>query len=167
MVYEELKGDIEPLLRLYRLSKDKGMGVKQVVNLLEIANNDSPDIQCRYERLKREVNTLEFNKQQSHIALSYFNNQIEMKSKALTSYRLSCIREIREIENLYHEISRLETLVNRFNRDNDEYLKIGKTVGEEVNSVLTNGKVLLQFALASVIEALRRNPDKYNYLSSF
>jgi hypothetical protein len=29
---------------------------------------------------------------------------------------------------------------------------------------LTDGKVLLQFALASVIEALRRNPDKYNNL---
>src|ERR687898_3370486 len=55
MVYEELRGDIEPLLRLYRLSKAKGMGVKQVVNLLEIANTDLPDIQRRHERLKREV----------------------------------------------------------------------------------------------------------------
>jgi hypothetical protein len=57
------------------------MGIKQVVDVLAIATNDLPDIQCRYERLKREVNTLEFNKQQSHIALSYFNNQIEMKAK--------------------------------------------------------------------------------------
>jgi transposase len=65
-VYEELQGDIEPFLRLYRLSKSKGMGVKQVVNFLTIANDDLPDIQCRYERLKREVNTLEFNKQQSN-----------------------------------------------------------------------------------------------------
>jgi hypothetical protein len=35
-------------------------------------------------------------------------------------------------------------------------------VEEEVRTVLTDGKVLLQFALASVIEILRRNPDKYN-----
>ena len=35
---------------------------------------------------------------------------------------------------------------------------------EEVRSVLTDGKVLLQFALASIIETLRRNPDKYNNL---
>jgi hypothetical protein len=34
----------------------------------------------------------------------------------------------------------------------------------EVRSVLTDGKVLLQFALASIIEAIRRNPDKYNGL---
>jgi hypothetical protein len=38
------------------------------------------------------------------------------------------------------------------------------TVGEEVTNVLTDGKVLLQFALASVIEAIRRNPGKYNNL---
>jgi len=63
-IYEETKGDITPFLRLYRLSKAKGMGVQQVVNLLEIANTDLPDIQCRYERIKREVNTLEFKKQQ-------------------------------------------------------------------------------------------------------
>jgi transposase len=30
MVYEETNGDIEPFLKLYRLSKFKGMGVKQV-----------------------------------------------------------------------------------------------------------------------------------------
>jgi hypothetical protein len=96
MVYEETKGDITPLLKLYRLSKAAGMNVRHVINLLEIANTNISDIQCRYERLRREVNTLEFNKQQSHIALSYFNNQIEMKSKALISYRISCIRERRE-----------------------------------------------------------------------
>src|SRR5919107_843723 len=62
MVYEEIRGNIKPFLKLYKLAKRKGMGIKQVVNLLEIANNDLPDIQCKYERLKREVNTLEFNK---------------------------------------------------------------------------------------------------------
>jgi hypothetical protein len=138
------------------------MNVQQVVNLLKIANTDLPDIQCRYERLKREVCTLEFNKQQSHKAMAYFNNQIEMKSKALTSYRLSCIRERREIENLYNEKTRLEAIVSQFKSNNEEYLKIKQTVEEEVISVPTNGKVLMQFALASVIEAIRRNVDKYN-----
>ena len=46
----------------------------------------------------------------------------------------------------------------------DEYLKIRKIVQEEVSGVLTDGKVLLQFASALVIEAIRRNPDKYNNL---
>src|SRR5215218_8237881 len=118
MVYEEVKGDITPFLKLYRLSKSKGMSVKQVVDALAIANNDLPDIQCRYERLKREVSTLEFNKQQSHIALTYFNNKIETQRKALTSYRISCIRERREIGKLCNENSRIADLVYEHNSKN-------------------------------------------------
>jgi hypothetical protein len=34
-----------------------------------------------------------------------------------------------------------------------------------VKSVLTDSKLLLQFALASVIESLRRNPELYNFIS--
>ena len=44
------------------------------------------------------------------------------------------------------------------------YLKIRKTVQQEASGVLTDGKVLLQFASALVIEAIRTNPDKYNNL---
>jgi hypothetical protein len=164
MAYEELKDDIEPFLKLYRLSKAAGMNVQQVVNLLKIANNDLPDIRCRYERLKREVNTLEFNKQQSHRALSYFNSQIEMKSKASTSYRISCIRQRREIEKLYNEKARLEALVTGFKNNNEDYLKIKWAAEEKVKDVLTNGKIILKLATFSVIESLRSDPELYNFV---
>ena len=48
LAYEETKGNLEPFLRLYKLSKAAGMNVQQVVNLLKIANNNLLDIQCRY-----------------------------------------------------------------------------------------------------------------------
>jgi hypothetical protein len=163
-IYEETKGDITPFLRLYRLSKAKGMGVQQVVNLLEIANTDLPDIQCRYERIKREVNTLEFNKQQSHRTMAYFNNQIETQRNALTSYRISCIRQRRKIEKLYNEKARLEALVTGFKNNNEDYLKIKQAAEEKVKDVLTNGKLLLKFATLSVIESLRSNPELYNFI---
>jgi hypothetical protein len=155
MVYEELKGDIEPFLKLYRLSKAKGMGVKQVVNLIEIANEDLPDIQRRYGRIKREVSTLEFNKQQSRIALTFFNNQIETQRKALTSYRISCIRERREMENLCNKKARLKALVTGFKNNNEEYLKIKQVAEDKVKDVLTDSTLLLKSATFPVIESLR------------
>jgi hypothetical protein len=60
IVYEETKGDIDPFLKLYRLSKAAGMSALHVTNLLKIANTNLSDIQRRYERLKREVNKLPF-----------------------------------------------------------------------------------------------------------
>jgi hypothetical protein len=164
MVYEETKGDIEPFLKLYRLSKAAGMSVRHVFNLLKIANNDLPDIQCKYERLERELDTLEFNKQQSHRAMMYFNNKIEMKSKDLTSYRISCIRESRQIENLCNEKARLEAIVTGFKSNNEEYLKIKQEAEEKVKSVLTNGRLILKFATFSVIESLRSNPQLCNFI---
>jgi hypothetical protein len=68
------------------------------------------------------------------------------------------------LENINSEASRIVTLVNRFKNNNEEYPKIENTVEEKVKSVLTDNKQILQFALASVIEAIRRNPDKYNSL---
>ena len=61
-------------------------------------------------------------------------------------------------------MTRLEALVSRFKSNYEEYLKIKQRVEEEVRSVLTDGKVLLQFALAAVVETFRRNPGKYNSL---
>ena len=46
--YEEIEGEIEPFLKLYELSKAADMDTKQVVNLLEIANNDLPALENRY-----------------------------------------------------------------------------------------------------------------------
>jgi hypothetical protein len=124
-----------------------------------------PDIEWRCKRLQKEVNTLEFKKQRSHIALSYFKSQIEKHSKALNSFHISCEREVRVIENLYNKKQRLESLVNDFKSDNEEYLKLKQAAHKEVKSVLTNSKILLRFATASVIESLRRNPELCNFVS--
>jgi hypothetical protein len=88
-----------------------------------------------------------------------------MKSKALTSYRISCIRERREIENLCNEKARLETIVTGFKNDNKDYLKIKRAAEEKVKDILTNGKLLLKLATFSVIESLRSNPELYNFVS--
>jgi hypothetical protein len=165
MVYEETNGDIEPFLKLYRLSKAAGMSAQHVTNLLKIANTNLPNIQCRYEKLKREVSMLESNKQQSHRTIAYFNNQIEMKSKALTSYRISCIRERRQIEKLYNEKAEIANIVTHFKNNNEDYLKIKQAAEEKVKDVLTDGKLLLKFAILSVIESLRSNPELYNFVS--
>ena len=68
IVYEELKGDIIPFLKLYRSARSAGMSEEHVVNLLRIANDDNnlPAVEYRYERLKQEVNSLEIKKLNSN-----------------------------------------------------------------------------------------------------
>src|ERR687891_582156 len=114
MVYEEVKGDIEPILRLHKLSKAKGIGLKQVVNLLQIANNDLPAFEKRFKRLRNDTSTLQFQKRIDERNLYQLNNKIASTTKLLTSFRMSCKRERREIGNLYNEKTRLESIVTGF-----------------------------------------------------
>src|SRR5215204_3678392 len=166
LIYEETKGDIEPFLKLYRLSKAKGMGLKQVVNLLAIANNDLPAVEEKFKRLRNDMNMLQFQRRIDERNLYQLNNQIASTSRLLSSFRMSCIRERREIENLCNEKARIETLVTQFKNNNEEYLnKIKQAAYEEVKSVLTDSKLLLKFATLSVIESLRSNPELYNFIS--
>jgi transposase len=164
MVYEETKGDIDPFLTLYKLAKRKGIGVRHVVDLLAIANNDLPSIEERFKKLRNDVSTLQAQKHICKRNLYQLNNQIPSTTKLLNSFRMSCGRERRELENLQNEKERLEAIVAHFKSNNEEYLKIQQTVAEEVSKFLADGKVLLQFALASVIEAIRGNLGKCNNL---
>ena len=123
MVYEDLKGDIAPFLRLYRLSKSKGMGVKQVVNLLTIANNDLPAIEQRVKRLRNDMNMLQFQKRIDERSLDQLNNKIASTTRLLNALRMSCIRERREMGNLQNEKARLDAIVTGF-KSNNEYLQL-------------------------------------------
>jgi hypothetical protein len=164
MIYEELKGDIEPFLKLYKLAKRKGMGVKQVVDILATASNDLPAIEKRFNRLRNDISMLQFQKRIDERNLSQLNNQVASTTKLLTSYRISSIRERREIENLYNEKVRITNLVTHFKNNNKEYLKIKQVAEDKVKDILTDSKLLLKFATLSVIESLRNNPELYNFV---
>jgi hypothetical protein len=164
MVYEEFRGDIEPFLKLYKLAKRKGMGVKQVVNLLAIASDDLPTLEKRFKTLRNDVSMLQFQKRIDERNLYQLNNQIASRTKLLNSLRISCIIQRRVIENLYNEKARLEDLITGFKNSNKEYLKIKQASEEKVKSVLTKDKLLLKFATFSVIESLRSNPELYNFI---
>jgi hypothetical protein len=141
------------------------MGPKQVVDIIDIANNDLPAIEERFKSLRNDVSILQFLKCIDERNLYQLNNQIASTTKLLNSYSISCIRGRREIENLYNEKVRLEAIVTEFKSNNEEYLdKIKQAAEEKIKEVLTNGKFLLQFAVASVIESLRSNPELCNFM---
>jgi chromosome segregation ATPase len=162
MIYEEIKDDIGYFVKLYKLSKAKGMSIQHVIDVLEIANNDLPSIEERLKRLRNDVSMLQSQKHTCRRNLYQLNNQIATTSTLLNSLRITCERERRAIENLCNEKIRLEVLIIEFKNNNEEYLKIKQAAEEIVKSVLTNSKLLLRFATASVIESLRRNSELYN-----
>src|ERR687890_1879682 len=164
MVYEEIKDNIGYFPKLYKLAKTKGMEAKQVVDVLSIANNDLPSIEERFKILRNDVSTLQFRKHALERNLYQVKGQIATTTKLLNSFHISYGKKRREIENLHNEKAILEAIVTEFKNNNAEYLKLKQVAEQNVKSVLTNDKLLLQFAIGSVIESLRRNPELCNFV---
>jgi hypothetical protein len=148
MVYDEIGPDVMHFLELYKLSKDAHMKPEHVVNLLQISNENLPLFEQKYRKLRKEIDLLEFRKQKS-IDLG---NQVGELTKVLEKYK-------KEIKNLQKEKIRLEILMS-----NGRYEKVRQIVEKGVNNSLSKRRDLLNLAVVSVLESIRQDPDKYNFL---
>jgi archaellum component FlaC len=164
IAYEELKGDIIPFLKLYRSARAAGMSEEHVVNLLRIANDNLPALEHRYERLEQEINSLEIRKLNSNKDLQELRKRISTSRNALDSCNLTYRQQAEKLASLQSKKIALEDLVNRFENNNGEYLKIHQTVKDKVGSTLSDEKGLLRLALYSLIESIRNEPVKYSSL---
>jgi hypothetical protein len=148
MVYEEIGGDIVHFLKLYKLSKEAHMNLEHVVNLLQMSNEYLPLLELKYNRLTKDIDFLESEKQK----LKNLGNQIRTSNKMLDDYK-------EEIKNLQKKKIGLKILMS-----SGRYEKVRQIVKEEVTSSLSKSKDLLKLAVSSVIESIRRDPTKYNFL---
>jgi hypothetical protein len=146
------------------LAKVARMDAPSVIRLLEIANNDLPAVELRYERSKKEAATLEYEKENSAREFQQVNNQIIMMSKTRDSTRLDCEKEMERLRHLQQQRIKQEDLVKHFENDNIAYIKIRKTVEEKVVSILSDAKPLLRNAILSLTESMRKDPSKYSSL---
>jgi len=161
-VYEQVKDDIRYFVRLYISAKVARMSVQQVVRLLEIANNDLPGVEHRYERSKRDLDSIEADNRNSARIFQELTDKISNMLKRLDSIRLECEKELAQRDQLYQKRMKLEAAVRQFQNSNEVYIKIRKTVEEKVHSVLSDKKMLLRLALLSLTESMRKDPDKFN-----
>ena len=59
---------------------------------------------------------------------------------------------------------RLNSLLRQFKNSDEEYLKIQYVAKQTVRSALSDSRQLLKFAILSLIESLRTDPIKFNFL---
>src|SRR5215207_1100069 len=150
MVYEEIGGDIVHFLKLYKLSKEDHMNPEHVVNLLQMSNGYLPLLEQKYNRLTKDIDFLESEKQK----LKNLGNQIRTSTKMLDDYK-------EEIKNLQKKKIGLKILMS-----SGRYEKVRQIVEEEITNILSKRRDLLKLAVASVIESIIRDPGKYNFLVS-
>jgi predicted HTH domain antitoxin len=86
-IYLEFKGDVSYFVSLCKAAKAAKMGIPQVLNLLRIANNYLPSVQCRYNQLQRENNNLESIITDKSVEVQNLNGQIRNKEESLQAIK--------------------------------------------------------------------------------
>ena len=113
---------------------------------------------------RRNVNYLESRALDASITLEDLKSQIQNANQMLYSCRLSCQKEVRKMLQLHRQNIRLNALLRQFKNSDEEYLKIRYAAKQAVESVLSDSRQLLKFAILSLIESLRADPTKFNFL---
>jgi hypothetical protein len=152
MIYKEIGGDIAHFLELFRLSKKEQINPQHIVSLLKIANNDLPELERGYHRLKRDMVLLELEKQK----LERTGSQVRILAKMSEDYK-------QQIEEQRRKKMALESLIREF-ENHKSYMKIRRIAEEEVNNTLSKSRNLLTLAVSSVIESIMNDPTRYNFL---
>ena len=164
IVYEEIKNDIGYFLKLHRLAKASGMNTDSVVNLLSIANNDLHAFEDKYKKQQQNVNHLESKELDASITLEELKSRIQNAKQMLDYYHLSCQKEVSKMLQLHRQNIGLERLLRQFKNNNEDYIRIEYVAKQTVRSVLSDNRQLLKLALLSLIESLRADPIKFNFL---
>jgi len=87
-------------------------------------------------------------------------------NKRLDSIKSECRTENATLEYLLQQIAKVEAFVYNFRNSDEAYIKLVKTIEEEVLRILLNKKALLKLAVLSIAESIRNNPDRYSSLIS-
>ena len=66
-----------------------------------------------------------------------------------------------KLTDLQRKRLQAEALVNHFENNNEEYVKIRSVIEHKVYSTLSNAALLLKLAVSSVIHSIRNNPEQY------
>ncbi|MGC2597313.1 MAG: hypothetical protein WA395_04175 [Nitrososphaeraceae archaeon] len=135
-IYQELGDNIGHFVNLCRVSKSANMGVQQVINLLILANNYLPLVQCEYEHLQNKNIALEFKLRLSADLFQNLNDQIIDMSKRIEAIRLEyenirseCDKEKTRLQDIKTQIADQEEIVKN-SKNSDDYAKITKVVRE-------------------------------------
>jgi hypothetical protein len=155
-IFKATNGELGTFLKLYRLMKEKGMTIENVVNAVEIAIHKLPYMEGLYKQVKDEVEKLQ------HIRQLLVNDIEELKYKLsiLDKTAFSCEQEswrkAQQVQELTAQKNRLEKLIAKISNNDD---KLKRLVKENVKAVISENKELISICFTAVIQTLKADPQ--------
>ena len=122
-IYQDSKGDLSYILKLFKLAKRQGITANNIewfVNMINIGTYNLPDLQKQYAKLQDAVQVIDHQKVVSKAELDNMNNQISILRRTMYQLSATCNDKRNEMSYLQAQIQALEGYVDRFNSDNQQ-----------------------------------------------
>jgi phenylalanyl-tRNA synthetase alpha subunit len=158
-IYPEIQDSMGYYLKLFRLGKEKGVTPKQIMNLVQMADNIH-ELQDKLEHLRSEVADISKRKSEEQEELNDLHNEIINTKEKLDLVKKTFNIKYEELKETCSQTQKLQNYVEQFIEEQD-YQEPESIVRNEVEKILLDNKKLLQNALFSVLLALRTHPDRY------
>jgi predicted transcriptional regulator len=160
-IYLHIKDNPWPFVNLFKLANEKQMGAEHIKKLLDIANNNLPLVESKYEDLKKEMDSLDFMKNNANRDYRRICDEVSNLRKEIDQLQL-IIGQLRHEEyklNLQKQM--MENFVKNFQNSNETCMKIHQMVKQKIENVVSDPRRLLTFALLSIFESSRMHPGKF------
>jgi chromosome segregation ATPase len=167
-VYEQVGDELKTFLKLYKIAKNQGMlgNLETFVSILKNAAYNIPALQKQHELVKKDVETIQYKRQECNIELQRLSNRILDLKKLEQSHSEVCNRLEQDIGYYNNQKQQLIAFVEGFKGSNKKYSKIRAIAEEHIYRFLADQKILVSAAVLATIEALRMHPNKHRIICS-
>jgi hypothetical protein len=162
-IYGLIKDDPWPFVKLFKLAQSAGINERQVIHLLDIANEYLPMVESKCDQARLEVDDLNVKKTHLEDEIRNMNNEIANHNDTLYHIRRAVEIETDKIKRLRKQWQDMQLAISQFTDSSEDYLKIRKSV--HLN--LSEGKQLLKNAFQALAHSVRNDPLKYASLLFF
>ena len=157
-IYKETNGKLGLFLKLYRLMKEKGMSIDQVVNAVDIAIHKLPYMESLYKQIKEEVNKLQYTRQSLVNDIEERKNKISFLDKIAFTSEQECKRTEQRIHELTAQKYIIEKLIANISNGED-YSKLKQIAKENVKGALAENRKLISISFVALIQTLKDDPE--------
>ncbi len=160
-IYEEINAEgILSIVGLHRRMKEECLSPQQVSRILKTTLT----LERKNIDLEGEQARLEVSNKQAARTFQQLTDSIQNDHMTLEENYSVIGQQKHEIFSLNKEKTRLENIINSIQLNSETCVKIKQIVKQEIEGIVSNPRMLLRIALASLFESSRKYPGKFQTL---
>ena len=157
--YEEVKADISLLMRVHDVVKAYNLTKKDIINIVRYAPKHLY-LKDEIEKQDWQLNSILKQKSDANASLLSVKKKHSKLVEQIDNYNDISARKMGYIENLDSKIKKLEAYISKLKNGHEYYAKFEQFAREKLDSIIKDHRSILALALSTVIESIRKDPDK-------